>query len=115
MMNPDSHASKRKSMQPKKRSLKKADEILSDAKKKKKKVEEVPIATPPLSEQKPKPQPVRISKDKPSGPENGNNSSSITPTSGTLASPHSNASSKVLLLMKISIVKINRKPDSKSL
>ncbi len=48
-MSADSHASKRKNMQPKKRSVRKGDEMLSEIRRKKKKIEETGGT---LSEQK---------------------------------------------------------------
>ncbi len=97
-MNADSHASKRKSMQPKKRSLRKADEMLSEIKKKKKKIEESsPAPAAPSSEQKPKAVPARGKEKMAGAAENGNSSSIVAATvsGGTIPSCHSNGSVKV--------------------
>jgi len=105
-MSADSHASKRKSILPKKRSSRKAEEVLDQLKKKKKKVEEVTSPPLPSSDQKFKSTPVRTA-SKP-GNLDGNNSSSATPATISVTMPtfHSNTSTKVFLLCRISYRKM---------
>lgn len=82
-------------MQPKKRSIKKVEEMAVDSKKKKKKIEE----TPSNSDQKSRQQPLR-NKEKIMNGENSLSNVPIAPPSVTLFT-HSNVSTKVSQLMII--------------
>ena len=99
-MSCDSHASKRKNLQPKKRSMCKNSEVLNEIKRKKKKFEE--SSSIPL-EQKTKQIPSQRSKDKQVLP--SENSSTTMPPfshSGNFAlalASHSNSSIKVLKII----------------
>jgi len=101
MLSADSHASKRKNLQPKKRSVRKVEETLSEVRKKKKKVEEAGIISSDQKQKQIQTPGLRIKeKTQASGPENFSNQTPSTfpglhSGNCSLLASHSNGSIKV--------------------